>query len=106
MKLDAALEEAHRAGVTITHLRAMLALRRLGPLSPGQLAEAISFTSAAITCVIDKLAMLGMVERLPLPGDRRSYTARLTALALETLSRIDPTTTTPTPCTTTTTTSR
>jgi len=56
------------------------ALRRQGApyqLSPGKLLKETLVTSGTMTNRIDRLVKKGLVERLPLPGDRRGVLVRL-----------------------------
>ena len=60
----------------------LTALRRAGSpyqLSPGQLLTQTLVTSGTMTNRIDRLAVKGLVQRLPDPGDRRGVLVRLTA---------------------------
>ncbi|MBX9244937.1 MarR family transcriptional regulator [Actinotalea ferrariae] len=75
------------------------ALRRAGEpyqLSPGALVTQTLVTSGTMTNRIDRLAARGLVERLPVPADRRGVLVRLTAAgrarvdaALEDLLRVE-----------------
>jgi DNA-binding MarR family transcriptional regulator len=59
----------------------LTALRRAGSpyqLSPGQLLTQTLVTSGTMTNRIDRLAVKGLVQRLPDPGDRRGVLVRLT----------------------------
>ncbi|MEZ0091265.1 MarR family winged helix-turn-helix transcriptional regulator [Streptacidiphilus sp. EB129] len=59
----------------------LTALRRAGApyqLSPGQLLTQTLVTSGTMTNRIDRLAVKGLVQRLPDPGDRRGVLVRLT----------------------------
>ncbi|WP_199422996.1 MarR family winged helix-turn-helix transcriptional regulator [Actinotalea solisilvae] len=75
------------------------ALRRAGDpyqLSPGALVTQTLVTSGTMTNRIDRLAARGLVERLPVPADRRGVLVRLTPAgrarvdaALEDLLRVE-----------------
>lgn len=75
------------------------ALRRAGEpyqLSPGALVTQTLVTSGTMTNRIDRLEARGLVERLPVPEDRRAVLVRLTAAgrvrvddALEDLLRVE-----------------
>jgi DNA-binding MarR family transcriptional regulator len=59
----------------------LAALRRAGEpyeLSPGRLIRETLVTSGTMTNRVDRLELLGLVERLPDPGDRRGVRVRLT----------------------------
>jgi len=60
----------------------LAALRRAGApyeLSPGRLLRETLVTSGTMTNRVDRLAMRGLVERLPDPHDRRGVLVRLSA---------------------------
>ena len=75
-RYDLAVARAHGVGVTET--RAVDHLQAAGELTPGELGEALSLTSGAVTALIDRLERLGWVTRSPHPDDRRSLVLRLT----------------------------
>jgi DNA-binding MarR family transcriptional regulator len=58
-------------GVNRTDTRILDILDQHGRLSAGQLAEASSLTTGAITAVIDRLERAGYAQRVPDPDDRR-----------------------------------
>jgi DNA-binding MarR family transcriptional regulator len=58
--------------VNATDFKAMEALMDHGPMTAGQLAEAIGVTPGAATTVIDRLVEVGHVTREANPLDRRS----------------------------------
>jgi DNA-binding MarR family transcriptional regulator len=71
---------AARAGLNVRELLLIAALRRAGPsfcLNPAQLLKECFAPSATMTRQIDHLETLGLVERRPDPGDRRSVLVRL-----------------------------
>jgi DNA-binding MarR family transcriptional regulator len=51
------------------------------------LAQRLSITRASVVKVVDSLEKPGLVQRLPVPGDRRSYALVITALGLRELER-------------------
>ncbi len=55
----------------------LAALDRLGPLSVGDLAEALGVSQPGVTRSLSQLAALGLVDVQALPGDQRRKTARL-----------------------------
>ena len=66
----------------------LAALRRAGPpyqLSPGRLLRETLVTSGTMTNRVDRLAVRGLVERLPDPHDRRGVLVRLTRPGRETV---------------------
>lgn len=67
--LDAAT--ADHLSMHRTDLRCLDSLARAGPLSAGQLGEAVGLTSGALTIAVDRLERAGYVERRPDPADRR-----------------------------------
>jgi DNA-binding MarR family transcriptional regulator len=60
--------------VNPTDLMAMQHLIQRGPLTAGQLAEAIELSPGATTTVIDRLEVLGHVQRVADASDRRVVT--------------------------------
>lgn len=78
-------------GVNNTDLTAMQHLISAGPLSPSELAERLTLSSAAVTTVIDRLEGLGHAARTPHPSDRRGVLVVATpASAGRALGRIMP----------------
>jgi DNA-binding MarR family transcriptional regulator len=61
------------------HVLSHLRLRRDGrPSTPGALARSLDLSSGAMTSRLDRLEKLGLVRRLPDPGDRRGVIVELT----------------------------
>lgn len=52
-----------------------------GPLTPSELARAMSLTSGGMSIALDRLERAGYVRRRPHPGDRRGVLVEATALA-------------------------
>ncbi len=67
----AATSIAQRMGMGPNDLRAAELLVRQGPLTAGQLAEAIGLTTGAITGIVDRLEKAGWARRAADPTDRR-----------------------------------
>lgn len=80
--LDLARRDAFAAhGLEPWEFDVLTALRRAGPpyrLSPGALVTQTLVTSGTMTNRIDRLALHGLVERLPSPEDRRGVLVQLT----------------------------
>jgi DNA-binding MarR family transcriptional regulator len=75
----AAIFERH--GITFGEFEVLAALLRSGSpyqMSPTHLVGAVVLSSGAMTNRIDRLEALGLVERLPDPGDRRGTLVALT----------------------------
>ena len=73
-------------GISGSDMRVLLALRRNGhPYAkrPTDLYRALLVTSGAVTKKIDRLASLGMVERLPDPGHGGGFIVHLTRKGLD-----------------------
>ncbi|MER8188385.1 MarR family transcriptional regulator [Kitasatospora sp. NPDC094015] len=66
-------------GWTLPGFRLMFKLWLLGPTQPARLAEISAMSRAAVTNVINTLERDGLVERRPVPGDRRAVAAALTS---------------------------
>jgi DNA-binding MarR family transcriptional regulator len=63
---------ASRSGINVTDMQCINLLQLRGPMTPGQLAEAMFLTTGgAITAVIDRLEKAGMVRRRRDEEDRR-----------------------------------
>jgi DNA-binding MarR family transcriptional regulator len=62
---------AERLGVNRTDLRALDILDQRGPISAGELAEAMHLSSGAITTLVDRLERAGYARRRRDKGDRR-----------------------------------
>jgi DNA-binding MarR family transcriptional regulator len=65
-------------GWTLPGFRLMFKLWLLGPTQPARLAEISAMSRAAVTNAINTLERDGLVERRPLPDDRRAVAAALT----------------------------
>jgi len=66
----------------------LAALLRSGPpyqMSPTRLVDAVVLSSGAMTNRIDRVEALGMVKRLPDPGDRRGTLVALTRVGRQTV---------------------
>lgn len=77
---------AQAAGLNISDLYLVLALRRSGPpyaLRPTDLFRTLLVTSGAVTKQIDRLERLGLVERVRGTDDRRSSMTMLTKRGFE-----------------------
>ncbi|MGI5232705.1 MarR family transcriptional regulator [Actinoallomurus sp. CA-142502] len=63
---------ASRSGINVTDMQCINLLQLRGPMTPGQLADAMFLTTGgAITAVIDRLEKAGMVRRRRDEDDRR-----------------------------------
>ncbi len=63
---------ASRSGINVTDMQCINLLQLRGPMTPGQLADAMFLTTGgAITAVIDRLEKAGMVRRRRDQADRR-----------------------------------
>ncbi|MFL6052428.1 MAG: MarR family winged helix-turn-helix transcriptional regulator [Actinoallomurus sp.] len=63
---------ASRSGINVTDMQCINLLQLRGPMTPGQLADAMFLTTGgAITAVIDRLERAGMVRRRRDDEDRR-----------------------------------
>src|SRR4051794_39564929 len=63
---------ASRSGINVTDMQCINLLQLRGPMTPGQLADAMFLTTGgAITAVIDRLERAGMVRRRRDDKDRR-----------------------------------
>jgi DNA-binding MarR family transcriptional regulator len=77
-----------RYGITFGEFELLAALLRSGPpyqMSPTRLVDAVVLSSGAMTNRIDRVEALGLVERLPDPGDRRGTLVALTKAGQQTV---------------------
>jgi DNA-binding MarR family transcriptional regulator len=72
---------ADRYGINRVDMRCVEMLRRVGPMQPKDLAEAMGYTTGGITTVIDRLEESGYAIRRPDRSDRRKVLVEATALA-------------------------
>ncbi len=68
---------AQSMGLDPTAYKTLFLLKRLGPLSAGEIARETSLTAASVTDLIDRLVAKGYVSRGPHPTDRRRVVATL-----------------------------
>jgi DNA-binding MarR family transcriptional regulator len=69
---------AGKAGINVTDLQCLNLLSLDGPMTPGQLAQAMGLTTGgAITAVVDRLEKAGYVLRSRDPDDRRKVIVEL-----------------------------
>jgi DNA-binding MarR family transcriptional regulator len=71
---------ARHAGVHRTDLHCLDLLTSRGPLSPSELARAMSLTSGGISIALGRLERAGYVRRVPNPDDRRGVVVEATEL--------------------------
>lgn len=77
---------AAKAGINVTDAQCVNLLSLDGPMTPGQLAQAMGITTGgAITAVVDRLEKAGYVRRTRDPDDRRRV---IVELIPENVSRI------------------
>lgn len=68
---------AQSMGLDPTAYKTLFLLKRLGPLSAGEIAKETGLTAASVTDLIDRLVAKGYVSRGPHPTDRRRVVATL-----------------------------
>jgi DNA-binding MarR family transcriptional regulator len=73
---DAVVSE--RAGINRTDWRCLDILGTRGPMTAGQLAQAVRLTTGAVTGVLDRLEAAGLVRRSRDDNDRRRVMVELT----------------------------
>src|SRR5437763_14557797 len=73
---------AERLGINATDHRCLDVLHQRGPTAAGALADALHLSPSAVTTVIDRLAALRYVRRVPGREDRRQVLVELTPLLL------------------------
>jgi DNA-binding MarR family transcriptional regulator len=67
-----------RAGLNRTDWRCLDILGTRGPMTAGQLAEAVRLTTGAVTGVLDRLETAGLVRRIRDTADRRRVNVEVT----------------------------
>jgi DNA-binding MarR family transcriptional regulator len=73
---------AHRMGLDPTAYKTLFVLRRLGPLSAGEISRETGLATASVTDLIDRLMSKGYVRRSAHPQDRRRIIITLNEEAL------------------------
>lgn len=74
---------------SIRSLRILGDLAEFGPQPPTALTKRHRLSPAGVTCLVDTLEGLGLVERQPHPSDRRSHHIHLTEKG-ETIANLVP----------------
>jgi DNA-binding MarR family transcriptional regulator len=69
---------AARLRLGVTDATALNCLGARGPMTAGELAEALSLTPGTITALLDRLATAGLARRATDPNDRRRVVVALT----------------------------
>jgi DNA-binding MarR family transcriptional regulator len=75
-------------GLTPGHLKALSVLDPQEPRPMRALADALVCDASMATWLVDRLEEKGLVERRPMPNDRRVKTVALTPLGVETRARL------------------
>ncbi|HEV2442597.1 MAG TPA: MarR family transcriptional regulator [Steroidobacteraceae bacterium] len=77
------------AGISLpaSHFPVLVALDRLGPLSVGELAEAVGISQPGVSRMLDNLQSDGFVASQPLKGDRRLRPIVLTKAGRQLIAR-------------------
>lgn len=86
----AADSDISRYGLTQPQFGALECLGHLGPMTIGQLCRKNLVSGGNMTVVVDNLAKLGLVERVPSKEDRRAIVVQLTAKGQKIFSEIFP----------------
>jgi DNA-binding MarR family transcriptional regulator len=79
---------AHRLGITVTDLTALVVISEGPDCTPKHLAGELGVTSGAATSIIDRLVDSGLAHRAPKVGDRRSVLLELTAAGATTIETV------------------
>lgn len=77
-------------GLTTGEGRALLNVRRTGPIRQTPLAERLGIEAMTLSGLLDRLELKGYVERQPDPDDRRAKLVTLTAAGEAVVSGIQP----------------
>ncbi len=79
------------AGLTLPQLDVLAQLhRRRQGMTNGALSRELLVTAGNLTGLVERLASMGFVERLAVPGDRRSVRLRLSAKGRRAMRRVLP----------------
>jgi len=70
-------------------VRLLTLLRKLGPVTQSELGRVAGFEKSWISRLLDRFVEDGMVERIPLPSDRRSMQIHLTAAGVLHATQVD-----------------
>jgi DNA-binding MarR family transcriptional regulator len=88
------LREARRrvpGGLTLPQFDVMAQLsREPDGMTPGRLTRELLVTAGNLTGIVFRLVQMGLVERLPVPGDRRAVRVRLTPRGRALMARAIP----------------
>ena len=88
MHRDEHLAIVRELGLTPGHMKALFVLELDEPRPMGALAEALVCDASTVTWLVDSLEERGIVERRPLPTDRRVKTVVLTSLGQKTKTEL------------------
>ena len=81
------LDEFEDLNMTISQIKTLLLLERLGPLRMGSISMHVGRPLSATTTVVDRLVKNRLVDRSAHPGDRRVLLCELTKEGRETIHR-------------------
>jgi DNA-binding MarR family transcriptional regulator len=81
---SALLEAIRPLGLELRHFAVLIALHANGSMSQSALVNAVGSDKASMVRVVDDLEKAGLVERRPVPGDRRVHAVEMTPKGLET----------------------
>jgi DNA-binding MarR family transcriptional regulator len=71
--------DAHGEPIQASQYPFLAAIDRLGPLTIGELAEAVGITQPGVTRAVAQLVQVGLLESEPAPNDQRRRIVSLTA---------------------------
>ena len=78
-------------GLTVPQFDVLVQLhRRPEGMTPGELTRALLVTAGNVTGLVERLARLGLVERRPVPEDRRAVQVRLSLRGEQVMRRAIP----------------
>jgi len=82
-------ESLARDGLTVSRANVLWQLRRRGPVTQRELADALGVTARTVTGLIDGLVATGFVTRQPHPTDRRATLVTLTEHGAATVAALE-----------------
>ncbi|WP_042355706.1 MarR family winged helix-turn-helix transcriptional regulator [Bacillus rubiinfantis] len=80
--------DADQNGLTIVQLKALYIISSYPNIGLVELADHLKLTNSTVSGVVDRLVQNSLVERQPLPEDRRAITIHLTKQGEEKLKQI------------------
>src|SRR5215216_6277379 len=78
-----------KAGISMTHLHILWVLEHHGDLPMSRLAELLDVSLSNATGLVDRMEERGLIERVPVPDDRRVVRVRVAPGGLRAMDEIE-----------------